>query len=210
MLSLVPLTGYGGQISLAPMAFAGIGAIAMGEWGGNGNPLGLVAAFVLPAIVGALVALPALRLRGIYLALATLAFAVFMEQVVFSQDKVFPSGSRSVDRLRIGPIHFESDRAYMCFLAVVFAIVGLGDRVAAPRPVRPTPAGHEGQPGGVRDPRHEPDDHQAPGVRPLGRHRRYRRRHARWTAERCVGRRSSTHCRACRSCSWRPRAALPW
>lgn len=126
MLSLVPLTGYGGQISLAQMAFAGLGAVAMGVWGGNGNPLGLVAAFVLPAVVGAIVALPALRLRGIYLALSTLAFAVFMDRVVFSQERVFPSGSRIVDRLRLGPIHFESDRAYFVLLAVVFAIAGLG------------------------------------------------------------------------------------
>lgn len=126
MLSLVPLTGYGGQISLAQMAFAGLGAFAMGVWGDGGNPLGLVAAFVLPAIVGALVALPALRLRGIYLALSTLAFAVFMDRVVFNQDKLFPSGSRTVDRLRLGPFGFESDRAYFVLLAVVFALFGLG------------------------------------------------------------------------------------
>jgi branched-chain amino acid transport system permease protein len=126
MLSLVPLTGYGGQISLAQMAFAGLGAYAMGVWGGGGNPVGLVAAFVLPAVVGAIVALPALRLRGIYLALSTLAFAVFMDRVVFSQDKVFPSGSRTIDRLELGPIHFTSDRSYFVLLAVVFAIAGLG------------------------------------------------------------------------------------
>jgi branched-chain amino acid transport system permease protein len=126
MLSLVPLTGYGGQISLAQMAFAGLGAYAMAVWGEGGNPLGLVAAFALPAVVGAIVALPALRLRGIYLALSTLAFAVFMDRVVFSQDEIFPSGSRAVDRLRLGPIGFESDRAYFVLLAVVFAMFGLG------------------------------------------------------------------------------------
>jgi branched-chain amino acid transport system permease protein len=126
MLSLVPLTGYGGQISLAQMAFAGLGAFAMGVWGAGGNPLGLVAAFVLPAIVGAIVALPALRLQGIYLALSTLAFAVFMDRVIFSQDRIFPSGSRVIDRLRLGPLRFEGDRAYFVLLAVVFAIAGIG------------------------------------------------------------------------------------
>jgi branched-chain amino acid transport system permease protein len=125
MLSLVPLTGYGGQISLAQMAFAGLGAYAMAVWGQGGNPLGLVAAFALPAAVGALVALPALRLRGIYLALSTLAFAVFMDRVVFNQDKMFPSGTRTIDRLKLGPIGFESDRAYFILLAVVFALFGL-------------------------------------------------------------------------------------
>lgn len=125
MLSLVPLTGYGGQISLAQMSFAGLGAYAMSMWGGGGNPLGLVAAFALAGAVGALVALPALRLRGIYLALATMAFAVFMDRVIFVQRKLFPGGSRQVDRLKLGGLTFESNRAYMILLAVVFALCGL-------------------------------------------------------------------------------------
>ena len=37
-LSLVPLTGYAGQISLAQMTFTGIGAVAMATWGANGSP----------------------------------------------------------------------------------------------------------------------------------------------------------------------------
>jgi branched-chain amino acid transport system permease protein len=126
MLSLVPLTGYGGQISLAQMSFAGLGAFAMAIWGSDGNPLGLLAAFVLPAVVGAFVALPALRLRGIYLALSTLAFAVFMDRVVFSQELMFPSGSRPVDRVQVGPIDLTGDRAYFVFMAVVFSLLGLG------------------------------------------------------------------------------------
>jgi branched-chain amino acid transport system permease protein len=125
MLSLVPLTGYGGQISLAQMSFAGLGAFAMSIWGAGGSPLGLVAAFVLPAVVGALIALPALRLHGIYLALSTLAFAVFMDRVVFNQERMFPSGSRPVDRVRLGPVDFGSDRAYFVFMALVFALLGL-------------------------------------------------------------------------------------
>jgi branched-chain amino acid transport system permease protein len=107
------------------MSFAGLGAFAMAIWGAGGNPLGLLAAFILPAIVGALVALPALRLRGIYLALSTLAFAVFMDRVVFSQERMFPSGSRPVDRVRLGPIDFGGDRAYFVFMAFVFALLGL-------------------------------------------------------------------------------------
>jgi branched-chain amino acid transport system permease protein len=125
MLSLVPLTGYGGQISLAQMSFAGLGAYAMSMWGGGGSLFGLVAAFVLPGLVGALVALPALRLRGIYLALATLAFAVFMDRVVFTQDRIFPGGSRNVDRLSLLGVDFENDRAYMILLSAVFVLLGL-------------------------------------------------------------------------------------
>jgi len=124
MLSLVPLTGYGGQISLAQISFAGLGAYAVAQWGGvdSFNPLGLVLAVVIAAAVGAVVALPALRLRGIYLALATLAFAFFMEKVVFSQRAIFGAGARPVVR----PPGLEGDGAFMIFMAVVFCLVGLG------------------------------------------------------------------------------------
>src|SRR5690349_14554793 len=75
MLSLVPLIGWGGQINLAPLTFAGIGAVVMGHYGGQGTLWGLFLAAVVTGAVGALVALPALRLQGLYLALATAAFA---------------------------------------------------------------------------------------------------------------------------------------
>ena len=48
-------------------------------------------ATVVTAAVGALVALPALRLSGLYLALATAAFAVFMDRMVFNQGLVMPN-----------------------------------------------------------------------------------------------------------------------
>ena len=74
-LSLVLLTGYGGQVSLCQYTFLGVGAFTMGKVaGGGGSWLGLLAAVGICAALGMLVALPALRLRGLYLALATLAF----------------------------------------------------------------------------------------------------------------------------------------
>lgn len=126
MLSLVPLTGYGGQISLAQMSFAGIGAFAMAHWGADGSPLGLILAVVLAGALGALVALPALRLSGIYLALATLAFSYFVDKVIFQQRSIVESGSMPVGRLRLGPLAFESHRSYMVLLAIVFSIAGAG------------------------------------------------------------------------------------
>jgi ABC-type branched-subunit amino acid transport system permease subunit len=60
-LSLVPLTGYAGQISLAQLTFTGIGAVAMGAWGANGEPWAVLLSVGLCAVVGALVAFPALR-----------------------------------------------------------------------------------------------------------------------------------------------------
>jgi branched-chain amino acid transport system permease protein len=125
MLSLVPLTGYGGQISLAQLSFAGLGAMAVGRWGSDGSPLGVVLALVLAGAVGALVALPALRLRGIYLALATLAFAVFMDKVVFTQQALFKGGSLPVARPKVGPFDFSSPRAYVILMALVFCACAL-------------------------------------------------------------------------------------
>ena len=73
-LSLVLLTGYAGQISLCQLTFLGVGAFVMGKVSGGDSWLGLILAVVVSGAVGALVALPAIRLRGLYLALATLAF----------------------------------------------------------------------------------------------------------------------------------------
>ena len=124
-LSLVPLTGYAGQISLAPLAFAGIGAAVMSKWGADGNPLALVAVVVICAAIGALVALPALRLRGLYLALATFAFALFVEKAVLPEVPGFSQGAAEIGRLHFGPISTSSDRANLVLLAVAFSLLGI-------------------------------------------------------------------------------------
>src|SRR5439155_25083543 len=100
MLSLVLLTGYGGQVSLCQMTFAGVGAFAMARWGGSGSFVGIIAAGGLAALVGGIVALPSLRLQGLYLALSTMAFALLAEKMFFTQEWVFGNfGSRKVGRL---------------------------------------------------------------------------------------------------------------
>jgi ABC-type branched-subunit amino acid transport system ATPase component/ABC-type branched-subunit amino acid transport system permease subunit len=123
LLSLVLLTGYGGMVSLCQLTFAGLGAYAMSHVGGSGGSLlGLLAAAALAAVVGALVALPTLRLRGLYLALATLAFAQAMDTVFFT--KVLGSGgSFEVARPHL-PFVPRGDRAYLFELAVAFGLAG--------------------------------------------------------------------------------------
>ncbi|MEZ5177846.1 MAG: ABC transporter permease [Acidimicrobiales bacterium] len=125
-LSLVPLTGFAGQISLAPLAFAGIGAVVMYRWGSDGNPLALVAVVAVCAAVGALVALPALRLKGLYLALSTFAFALFCEKAVFPNVDEFSQGDASYERLHLGPWTAASDRSYLVLLTVAFVVLALG------------------------------------------------------------------------------------
>ena len=128
MLSLVLLTGYGGQVSLCQLTFAGLGGYAMSKVGGaGGSLLGILAAVGLAAAVGTLVALPALRLRGLYLALATLAFAVGMDNAFFNNINVFGvSLSLQVARPHIPGISLRDNASYLVLLCVVFAAVAVG------------------------------------------------------------------------------------
>src|SRR5690606_28525700 len=85
-LSLVVATGFAGQISLAPMAFAGIAAFTVAELSGARGwpfPWPILVGVVLAAAVGAAVAVPALRIRGVSLAIVTLAFGLAMDRFVF-------------------------------------------------------------------------------------------------------------------------------
>lgn len=122
-LSLVPLTGWAGQVSLCQMTFAGVGALAATKVAADGSPVGLFAAGAAAALVGSVIALPALRLRGLYLALATLAFASLMDNVVFVREDAFGNfGAVAVDRLRFGGTSFDSEAAYFVVLAAAFTI----------------------------------------------------------------------------------------
>ncbi len=93
LLSLILLTGMAGQVSLAQFSFLGFGDVLLSHLStGAGLPYwaAVIVATVSSALLGGLVALPALRLRGLYLALATLAFALLMDNVFFASSRVFP------------------------------------------------------------------------------------------------------------------------
>ncbi|HWC36328.1 MAG TPA: ABC transporter permease [Mycobacteriales bacterium] len=122
--SLVLLSGYGGQTSLCALTFAGVGAYVMAKSGSH-TVLGLLLAVVISAAVGALVALPTLRLRGLYLALATFAFGGIMDVAFFGQ-RFGSSGSISVHRLSIPGLGLASDRGYFVFCSAVFLAVAVG------------------------------------------------------------------------------------
>ena len=81
------LTGYVGQVSLAQMSLAGIGGFMLGHissaWG-IGFPFSLILAGLCAIPVGLIIGLPALRLRGVNLAVVTLGFAAAMDAVVFT------------------------------------------------------------------------------------------------------------------------------
>ena len=136
MLSLVPLTGWANQISLAQITLVGCGAFAMVEWGFNGNALSLLIAAAFAVPIGLIMAGPAIRLQGIYLALATMAFARLAEFLFFDQPKVFGNGNRQVPSLSVfglqveNPFHFlgisfAQDAGLLIFATILFSIVGM-------------------------------------------------------------------------------------
>lgn len=126
-LSLVILTGYAGQISLAQMAFAGVAGFALtalGDGLGVPFPLAPLLAAALAALCGVVVGYPALRVRGASLAVATLASAVVLEDLVF-KNPALTGGFAGVEvpDLGLGP---PSSVPFAIFTLVVLASLAVG------------------------------------------------------------------------------------
>ena len=125
MLSLVLLTGYGGYVSLAQFSFVGVGATVVAKLH-TSSPLAVLLAVAIAAALGALVALPVLRLTGLYLALATIAFGQLMDNLVFKSDKLYAFGkSLQVDRVSLFGYDFSNTNTYVFFMVVVFAVLAM-------------------------------------------------------------------------------------
>jgi branched-chain amino acid transport system permease protein len=130
-LSITVITGMAGQISLCQSTFAGIGALATGQLAtdlGLGVLIAMVLSGLIAAAVGAMVALPALRLGGIFLSLATFAFALFFDSVmvkftwVSGGDGVIPN---DVPRPLIGSIDFDNEKAFLVLCVIILVIVSV-------------------------------------------------------------------------------------
>ncbi|WP_134325358.1 ABC transporter permease [Cumulibacter soli] len=92
-LSYVLITGYLGQISLAQLAFAGTAGFALSKITTNWGlpfPIAIVISALLASAVGLIVALPAFRIRGVQLAIVTLAAALAIERFVFGNYSLTP------------------------------------------------------------------------------------------------------------------------
>ncbi|SDE16862.1 ABC transporter permease [Nocardioides lianchengensis] len=125
MLSLVLLTGYGGHVSLAQLTFAGVGALAYAKLD-EPNLYGLALSALIAAGVGALVALPVLRLTGLYLALSTMAFAYLMDKMVFQAEFAFGfNGTLPAERMSVLGTSITSTGGYVMLMAVFFVLTAL-------------------------------------------------------------------------------------
>src|SRR5215510_9169249 len=128
-LSVMVLAGYTGLVSLGHAAFLGIGAYAHVYFSQDlGLPwvISVALAAVTSAAAGVLVGLPALRMTGVYLAIATLAFALIIQEVFTRWDHVTGGlKGRPVDKAVIFGVPFASDVAFY-LLCLGFLIGGLG------------------------------------------------------------------------------------
>ncbi|MEO7428454.1 MAG: ATP-binding cassette domain-containing protein [Acidimicrobiales bacterium] len=128
-LSLVVLTGYAGQVSLGQFAFVGLGAVV----GGRMLQLGYVPwmAMLYSVLAGGVAALiigiPALRIRGLFLAVTTLAFAVATSTWVFGQSWLVRLSGSQVSTTIPRPVFFGIDmqrtRNYYWLCLAIFVVV---------------------------------------------------------------------------------------
>lgn len=139
-IGLSMLMGYGGQISMAQAAFFGIGAYTSGiltsHFGINpwaAMPVGILASSLVAWLIG----IPALRLKGHYLAMATLGFGVIVT-IVLNEEVEWtggPSGMGDIPGLSLAGVKINSEMAYyylvwaMVFLALIFCFHILHSRV---------------------------------------------------------------------------------
>jgi branched-subunit amino acid ABC-type transport system permease component len=125
--SLALLVWGSGQISLCHAAFLAVGATTMSHLTHDGVPwlLALLLAGLLTMPIGALVAIPAIRLSGIYLALATLGFGILMQDVIYGTSLMFGGQLQAhVNRPHLGFIDAADDKwLYYVTLAVVVVCV---------------------------------------------------------------------------------------
>lgn len=130
------LVGYTGQISLGQGAFLAIGAYACGllmvyfsiPW-----ELALIAAAFITALIGGFFGLPSLRLKGLYLAVATLAAQQIVEWIIIRWDPIDGTiDGKATDALKIPNAYLfgntawrlnDNEYAFYFFVLVVLAVV---------------------------------------------------------------------------------------
>jgi len=130
-LGLNILVGYTGQVSIGHGAFMSVGAYTAANLAtrlGSPWPVNLLAGGLMAALIGAVVGIPSLRIKGLYLAIATLAGQLIIEWTI--NHVTFISGgvqaSIEVARPRVGSMVLSSQRDMYYFLLVFVALAIVG------------------------------------------------------------------------------------
>jgi ABC-type branched-subunit amino acid transport system ATPase component/branched-subunit amino acid ABC-type transport system permease component len=128
-LSLGLLVRTSGQISLCCMAFAAIGGAAIGHFGVNDHIpwlLAILLAGLVAVPVGAIVAIPAIRLSGVFLAVATFGFGILVEQLFYTRKVMFGPTTAGIAAARpqvsIGGWHLYTDTGFY-YVLLIFVLV---------------------------------------------------------------------------------------
>jgi branched-chain amino acid transport system permease protein len=125
------LVGYTGLVSIGHGAFMSVGAYTAANFANRLDspwPVNLVAGGLMAALIGAIVGIPSLRIKGLYLAIATLAGQLIIEWTINHVTFISGGVQASIDvaRPRLGPVVLDTQRDLYYFLLVfvVLAIVG--------------------------------------------------------------------------------------
>ena len=136
-LGLMLLAGFTGLFSLGHAAFLGVGAYTQAVLTNAGVPfvVALIAAALLAAAVGMVVGLPALRVRGIYLGIATLAFGFIVEEV-FARWEHMTGGNAGMQVKSPDIFGFKAESAesfyYLCLVIAVIATLAILNLLRSP------------------------------------------------------------------------------
>ena len=136
-IGLMLLVGYTGLVSLGHAAFLAIGAYTHAFLLNLGWPwpLSVTAAVLLSGVSGLAIAVPALRMTGIYLAVATLAFAVIIEQVLVHWESV-TGGFRGMPVPKAEIMGFSLSAPvpfyYLCLAVLVVSVLGALNLLRSP------------------------------------------------------------------------------
>lgn len=134
-LSVIVLTGFVGQISLATFALAGTAAFAMVRAVEDLSlpfPLAPALGVLVAVVVGTLAGLPAMRIRGLSLAIASLAAAVAVEELLFEWEWFTGGlGGSSVEPATLGPLDFDIQATGDAYPREAFGFLALLTLLAA-------------------------------------------------------------------------------
>lgn len=126
-ISLVMLTGWSGNVSLGQWAIVGVGGLVAGKLATQAVPQDFFVAVLLAGVSGAAVSLaiglPALRIRGLFLGVTTLAFAVAAGSWFFQWEQLTPDGAILRPAL-FGLVDTTTERSfyYVCLAGLALAL----------------------------------------------------------------------------------------
>jgi len=136
-LGLMLLVGFTGQVSLGHAAFLAMGAYTEAYLQARGWPfvLSITSAAVVSGLTGVVVGLPALRVKGIYLAIATLSFGFIVEEAVTRADSITGGSSGiTLGGLEIFGLQIDSETRfyYVSLVVLVLCILGVMNLMRSP------------------------------------------------------------------------------